>query len=707
MQPAVIKSSSRALLAAIAASVLLLIALPFSGAQSTGAFNVNFNTGSIPSQFVVDTGSAPASSGSNSGSFSAANCELNQGMLALKVTQSGASPVISTGCEVRTSAAYGYGTYSVTMRASSTATTPNGAGSASDGQISTAFTFINNSLTEIDMPEIEGTGGCGGAGSCSDTLEWTNYINGPGNKQFTQTTLANPQDAFHVYKMVWQPNRIDFYVDGALATTHTQNIPTAPAYFLVSSYGTNSTSFGGDANVGVTRRMYVSNMSFVPAGTPVPPTIGTYYVSSAGGNDANSGTSPTSCGTNCGPWKTINHAITAFQLSPTGATIHVLTGTYNEATQNGCVQGEQPTICISRGGTSTLAPLVLKCDATNWTVPSSPSTGCKINFNFGSHVGISLGAANFVQIVGPFEFSGPTTDVAIIAGCDGKNPTVHTGLCPNGNGLVVDGIYAHDMGQTDGCPSTGVVSAGPSHGSNAFYNPAPIVRNSRFQHIGDLALARKNGGSCNQYHAVYLSAPNAVIENNLFLDVVSFSIHAYSYPCGTVVRNNTIVRDGASGMTLSGGDCPIAGRQPGLQTVTNNISIDAGQSGITFTAGSDSSCTSSTPNLASNNMFGGNPDGDYSLGSNPTCTTVANSLHSTGPALFVHYLGSLSQTNGNDDLHLKPGSPAIGAGTTACVPGGQSCPDANDRDGNAMSNPPPIGAYTAAVSLPTVSNYYV
>ena len=37
----------------------------------------------------------------------------------------------------------------------------------------------------------------------------------------------------------WSATKIDFYIDGILVSTHTQNIPTAPANILMSIFGTN------------------------------------------------------------------------------------------------------------------------------------------------------------------------------------------------------------------------------------------------------------------------------------------------------------------------------------------------------------------------------------------------------------------------------------------------------------------------------------
>lgn len=210
-----------------------------------------------PLKWVIDTGSAPGTIASvNTGTFSAGNVDMSQGVLALKVTQSGAAPVLSTGAEVRSVNLYGYGTYECTMRASSTAVTPAGAGVVTSGQVSSCFTFVNNSQTENDYPEIEG--------QSPTTLEWTNW-SGLAAKQASSTAAGfNPQDGFHVYKTVWAPGQITYYVDGVLVDTHTQNVPVAPAYILFNHWGTNSASFGGTATVGTTRWMYISKFQLTP-----------------------------------------------------------------------------------------------------------------------------------------------------------------------------------------------------------------------------------------------------------------------------------------------------------------------------------------------------------------------------------------------------------------------------------------------------------
>lgn len=226
--------------------------------SNTGlAFTDTFNTGSLNPRWVIDTGAAPGTiAGVNTGTFSAGNVDMSQNVLALKVTQTGANPTISTGAEVRSINTFGFGSYEWTMRSSSTATTPNGAGSVTSGQISSGFTFVNNSQTEIDSPEIEG--------QHPQAIEWTNF-SGVANKQTSTTNVAfNPDQGFHSYKFIWQPTQIDFYIDGVHVDFHNLNIPVTAAFILFNHWGTNSASFGGLATAGVTRWLYFNKFSFIP-----------------------------------------------------------------------------------------------------------------------------------------------------------------------------------------------------------------------------------------------------------------------------------------------------------------------------------------------------------------------------------------------------------------------------------------------------------
>ncbi|PYX08140.1 MAG: hypothetical protein DMG88_11730 [Acidobacteria bacterium] len=223
----------------------------------SGTLSDSFNSGSLDAtQWLASNGSAPGNiSGVNYGSFVPSNVDLSKGVLCLKLQQQqGGSGVLSVGGEIQSLTTYGYGTYEWVMRASSTSSTPAGAGSVVSGQISAGFSFVNNSQTEIDF-EIEG--------QHPNTIWMTNWIS-TSKKQYSSVFLAAPDAAYHRYKFVWVPGKIDFYIDGALVSTHTSNVPTAPAYILMNHWGTNSTGWGGLATVGVERFLYISSFSFTP-----------------------------------------------------------------------------------------------------------------------------------------------------------------------------------------------------------------------------------------------------------------------------------------------------------------------------------------------------------------------------------------------------------------------------------------------------------
>jgi len=70
---------------------------------------------------------------------------------------------------------------------------------------------------------------------------------------------------FHTYRFVWAPGVITFYKDGILVATHTTNVPSAPAYFMINHWGTDSPYWGGYATVGTPRYFYVDAVNFTPA----------------------------------------------------------------------------------------------------------------------------------------------------------------------------------------------------------------------------------------------------------------------------------------------------------------------------------------------------------------------------------------------------------------------------------------------------------
>jgi endo-1,3-1,4-beta-glycanase ExoK len=226
-------------------------------ASGGASFSDTFKTGVLdPSKWLASNGFAPGSiSGVNYGSFVPGNVDMSKGMLCLKLQQTqGSSGVLSVGAEIQSLSTYGYGTYEWVMRTSSTSATPTGTGRVVSGQISAGFSFVNNSETEIDF-EIEGQN--------PNTVWMTNWISTT-QKQYSSSFLTSPDANFHHYKFVWVPGKIDYYIDGLLVSTHTSNLPSAPAYILINHWGTNSSGWGGLATLNVERYLYVSSFTYTP-----------------------------------------------------------------------------------------------------------------------------------------------------------------------------------------------------------------------------------------------------------------------------------------------------------------------------------------------------------------------------------------------------------------------------------------------------------
>jgi len=185
--------------------------------------------------------------------FTSSNIDFSQGMLRMELNVPTAT--ISTGAEIQSKQTFGYGTYTTVMRMASTSATAAGAGGTVSGSDSSIFSYINNSESEIDTE------------FCGNTPGLINYTNWDtlAKNQWTGPTIANLAAGFHTYTMVWTAGQITWSIDGQLLATHTQNVPSTPAYIMFNFWGTNSKSWGGLATPGVVRYFYVKSVSFTPA----------------------------------------------------------------------------------------------------------------------------------------------------------------------------------------------------------------------------------------------------------------------------------------------------------------------------------------------------------------------------------------------------------------------------------------------------------
>lgn len=246
------------------------------GQTSSTAWREDFSHSKLSSSFwVVGQGSAPGYlADQHQGLYDPTHVKIvkdgGNSYLQLLLTQeqgtvdTNPDGVISRGAEIYTKGLYGYGTYTIRMRMSSTASKPSDAqGTSTSGSVSAGFSYINNSQTEIDFEF---------SGAYPDTLYMVNWLNSdpstdPTSAQETYTTLypLSVSTQFHTYQFVWQPGVITYYVDGTLEATHIANVPSAPAEFRINHWGTdNPTGWGGAATLGVSRYMYVDWVSYAP-----------------------------------------------------------------------------------------------------------------------------------------------------------------------------------------------------------------------------------------------------------------------------------------------------------------------------------------------------------------------------------------------------------------------------------------------------------
>ncbi len=210
------------------------------------------------------------------------NVTLNQGALSLRLTQveGNGDEVISWGALIFTQEKYGYGTYEWRLKMSSKAAGPfDPPDSPTPGGVSAGFIYVNNSETEIDF-EYSGHVLHDADSSNDERIYMGNWHNqdtstDPGSTEstFSKPTVPGANSDFHDYKFVWEEGKITFYVDGGVKATHTTNVPSAPAHFMINHWGTNNPNgFGGGATVGVDRYFHVDWVKFTPQeGAPPPP----------------------------------------------------------------------------------------------------------------------------------------------------------------------------------------------------------------------------------------------------------------------------------------------------------------------------------------------------------------------------------------------------------------------------------------------------
>jgi hypothetical protein len=247
---------------------------------------------------------------------------------------------------------------------------------------------------------------------------------------------------------------------------------------------------------------------------------------------------------------------------------------------------------------------------------------------------------------------------------DGTGGTsIRNGISMTGGNSTAQDLHIHHVAQNSGCDSQGGsgIRCDQSGGgtTNNNYN---FVR-CHVHHCG---------GTCDFIQGIYHQS-NGLIQSNLVHDCTG-GIHCGHDDHDIIVSNNTVFNCSNNAYYFGGcqeaynNGCPTSG-----MLFYNNILYDnPGPHAV-----SGPTTAEDVGNVLKYNCYNGNT-ANFDIAS-PSNSSRSNEV--TSNPLFVNYV-----SDGTGDYHLQSGSPCKGAGLNTYAP-------ALDHDGNAMNNPPDLGAF--------------
>jgi parallel beta-helix repeat protein len=305
-----------------------------------------------------------------------------------------------------------------------------------------------------------------------------------------------------------------------------------------------------------------------------------------------------------------------------------------------------------------------------WTISSQPGTACtKVaapGINLRAFTDTLLpgdvaclragtygarGTENFITVNGTA--SAPIT----LKGYPGEAMPTILGYFPiGGQYLVITGLlFDGPTGQIPGIPDpeTAQISI---YSSNVEINHCEI-RNSRGHagiYLQDAFNTRLIGNyihdngnfsdpsTANLDHGIYFGSGSGLIANNLIEHNYAFGIHLYPSASNVIVQQNTIVRNGRSGIIIADEPGDPGNMPPTNNLIVNNIVAYNAQNSIISYA-----LPCGGNNVVRKNLIWGNGNGN--LGNDANCLTLVNNIQADPRFL------------GTSDYRLQFGSPAIDA----------------------------------------------
>ena len=153
-------------------------------------------------------------------------------------------------------------------------------------------------------------------------------------------------------------------------------------------------------------------------------------------------------------------------------------------------------------------------------------------------------------------------------------------------------------------------------------------------------------------HGIYVSHPNGMVTNNIAYGNAGFGIQCWHNCNALSISNNLVFDNPEGGIVIGQGDGPNNGDVAADNfVVANNIAIDNGREGIR-----ESGATGPNNQFLNNVLWDNETNRILLKTGNERGTLVADPQ-------FVNF-----KSDGSGDYHLRPGSPALGAGVELGAP---------------------------------------
>lgn len=334
------------------------------------------------------------------------------------------------------------------------------------------------------------------------------------------------------------------------------------------------------------------------------PVSGNYYVA-ATGNDADDGSA-------CHPWANIEYASGQVRA---GSVVHVAPGTYPGP--------------ITTSASGTAGSRIRYISDTQWGATYQCSSSCDM---------VWTQKGNYVDVMG--------------FGITSTGSSTRIGIEWTGSNGFIQGNKVYDI-QCSGCEGNGGAGINVDAGSAYTAVDSNVVYN--------IDAAGKGHADSLWVHGIYVHTYYNLVRNNLVYNCAGWGVEQGHEVSNSTIVNNTIFECGGGVMIGTGGSSGNSDNN----VINNNILVYNGPGYDGHGDGIDAIPNYGPHNKITDNLFYGNRPSNISSALDGYAT-VRGSITNVDPAsgsVFVQW-----ESNGSGNYHLKSGSPAIDAATSANAP---------------------------------------